>query len=104
MTRCPTCRRPVKRSPQANARYWLLLHLIAESLRPGGAEYSADQWHAYMKSRFLGCDDVTLPNGKTLTIPRSSASLDRREFAEYMEQVEAWAAERGVFLEDLAAA
>ena len=25
-----------------------------------------DQFHAYYKTRFLGCDDVPLPNGKTL--------------------------------------
>lgn len=56
--------------------YWSLLYLIAEKLRPGGVAYSAEQFHTYYKSRFLGCDDIPMPNGKTLTIPRSTASLD----------------------------
>lgn len=104
MTRCPTCKRPHKRSTQANAFYWALLHEIAEKVRPGGNAYSADQWHAYAKSRWLGCDDVSLPNGKVLTIPKSSAALDITEFNEYVAKVEAWAAERDVFLADREAA
>jgi hypothetical protein len=99
--RCPTCHRRLTRSASANRRYWLLLHLIAEEIKPGGVSYSAEQWHHYCKSRWIGCDDVKLPNGKVLTIPRSSAALDVTEFADYMTQVEAWAAERHVYLADL---
>lgn len=97
--RCPTCGRREKRSNPANARYWLLLHTIAAKLRPGGHAYSAEQYHAYYKSRFLGCDDVALPNGKVLTIPRSTAQLESTEFGEYVTKVEADAAERGVYLD-----
>jgi len=35
-----------------------------------------------------------------VTIVRSSADLDVDAFSDYMTKVEAWAAERGVFLED----
>lgn len=101
LARCPTCHRRIKRSNPANARYWLLLHELADKLRPGGQAYSAEAFHAYYKSRFLGCDDVKLPNGKTLTIPRSSADLDVAEFADYASKVEADAAERGVYLADM---
>jgi hypothetical protein len=78
-----------------------LLHRIAERLKPNGQAYSADTWHVYCKSKWLGCDDVTLPNKKTLAIPRSSAALDVAEFADYMGQVEAWAADKGVYLDEL---
>lgn len=101
--RCPTCHRRRARSNPANARYWLLLHAIADKVRPGGVSYSAETWHTYCKSRWLGCDDVRLPNGKTLTIPRSSASLDTAEFNDYMAAVEAWAGDRDVWLEEIAA-
>jgi hypothetical protein len=98
--RCPTCHRRHTRTNDANRRYWLLLHAIADKVRPGGNAYSADTWHTYCKSRWLGCDDVALPNGKTLTIPRSTAALDVAEFGDYMDAVEAWAHERDVWLED----
>lgn len=101
--RCPTCKRKHRRSHPQNALYWTLLHSIAEKVRPGGNVFSADQWHCYAKSRWLGCDDVPLPNGKVLTIPKSTAGLDVAEFGEYFEKVQAWAAERDVWLEDMAA-
>jgi hypothetical protein len=80
-----------------------LLHLIAENVKPDGKAYNAEQWHLYAKSRWLGCDDVKMPNGKVLTIPKSSAELSVAEFNDYMTQLEAWAGERDVYLEDLAA-
>lgn len=101
--RCPTCKRLERRSTQANARYWLLLHEIAENVKPDKQAYSADSWHTYFKSKFLGCDEVKLPGGKVFQIPRSSADLDTGEFNDFQTQVEAWAAERDVYLQDLAA-
>ena len=98
--RCPTCHRRKTRSNPANQKYWALLHEIAERVRPGGNAYSADQWHTYMKSRYLGCDEVVMPNLKTLQLPRSSSSLDVAEFGEYLDKVEAWAGERDVWLAD----
>ena len=99
--RCPTCGRRHRRSNPANSRYWSLLHAIADKVKPAGVSFSADSWHQYCKSRWLGCDDVPLPNGKVLTIPKSTAALDVAEFGEYMDKVEAWAAERDVWLADL---
>jgi hypothetical protein len=101
IARCPTCKRRLKRSSEANRRYWALLHAIAERIKPGGHLYSAETWHAYFKSRFLGCDDVPMPNGKTLVIPRSTADLETDIFGDYMTRCEEWANSRGVFLEDM---
>jgi hypothetical protein len=102
MDRCPTCHRKHKRSNPANALLWALYHAMAER-DWNGQRYSAESFHAYYKQRFLGADDVLLPNGKTLTIPRSTANLDADEFSDYLAKVEADAAERGVFLSELAA-
>lgn len=91
----------MRRSNEANRRYWLLVHTISERLRPQNVQHSPEVWHTYFKSRFLGCDDVRMPNGKTLTIPRSSAELDVSEFAEFMTQVEVWANEHDVYLDEM---
>lgn len=100
MTRCPTCGRRQKRSTQANALYWQLLTRMSEGLAPGGRTYTATQYHLYYRTRFLGADDVELPNGRTLTIPKSTAGLDVSEFSDYYTKVEADAAERGIYLEE----
>ena len=102
--RCPTCHRLKKRSNEANRRYWLLLHLIAEKVKPEGKEFSAETWHTWAKTKWLGADEVQLPNGKTVQIPRSSADLDTQEFNDFMMAVETWAQERDVYLDDIQAA
>jgi hypothetical protein len=81
---------------------WLLYHLAASKLKTD-EPYSAEQFHYYYRSRFLGCDDVRIPNGKVLTIPRSTAGLDVDEFNAYMTAVEADLAERDVYLEEMTA-
>jgi NinB protein len=98
--RCPTCKRRITRNNDQNRRLWALYHVMSEKIQPRGQTYSADTWHVWSKSKWLGCDDVKLPSGKVLSIPRSTATLDVAEFAEYMTQVEAWANEHGAWLED----
>jgi hypothetical protein len=99
-SRCPACGRREKRSSEANRRYWQLVSVIAETVKPAGAAYGVNAWHLWLKSRFLGCTDTKLPNGAVLTEPNSSADLDTDEFSEFMTAVEAWAAERGAFLSE----
>jgi hypothetical protein len=63
-------------------------------------DYSTDSWHLYFKQRFLGQDEVKLPNGKIVQIPKSTADLPVDDMSTYYTKVEQWAAERGVFLGD----
>ena len=101
--RCPKCGRKQRRSNQMNARYWLLLSVAAGKINNKGQTYSAETLHHYYKSRFLGCDDFALPNGKTLVIPHSTADLDGAEFSDFMTKVEADLAERDIFLDEMPA-
>jgi hypothetical protein len=101
-SRCLTCGRLKKRSTESNRRYWALLAEIAQELKPQGQQYSSETWHKYFCQRFLGADEVKLPNEKTLIIPHGSSDLDTAEFNDFMTQVEAWAGEHGVYLEMLA--
>lgn len=101
--RCPTCKRKIRRTNEANRRYWLLLHVIADKVKPEGQQYSPETWHTYFKLKLLGGDDVKLPNGKVIVVTKSSAELDTSEFHAYAEQVELWAGERGAYLDELPA-
>ena len=98
--RCPSCRRRLTRSSESNRKYWLLLHAVSEKLPVRGQTFSADTWHLWAKSKWLGCTDHVLPSGKTLTIPASTASLDQDQFGAYLDKVQAWANEHNVWLED----
>src|SRR4051794_26167764 len=101
--RCPTCHRLKKRSDPANRRYWLVIHMISDKLRPEGVQHSPDIWHLYFKQRFLGADDMTLPNKKVVSIPKSTAELPTDEFADYAMKVEQFAAERNIYLDEIPA-
>lgn len=101
--RCPTCKRKKRRSNPANARYWLLLHVIADKAQPEGKSFSADTWHCYFKQRFLGCEEIQLPNKKVIQQPNSSADLDQDAFNDYMLKVEQWAMSHDIYLEEMAA-
>lgn len=99
-SRCPTCHRLHKRSNPQNKRLWLLYTAMSNKLRPGGEVYSPDHYHLYYKKKLLGAIDYKLPNGEILTIPNSTADLDVAEFNDYMERVEADAAEHKVYLDE----
>ncbi len=101
MTKCPTCGRRPKRSTAANRHYWLIVHVVAGRANIKGVTYSADTWHLYFRQKYLGAKDATLPSGQTLTIPNSTADLSVDEFSDYVGKVEAWAAEQGIYLDEL---
>jgi len=98
MNRCPTCRRPLRRRNPQNALLWALYHRMAER-EWNGQRFSAEAFHEYYKRRFLGADDVPLPNGRTITVAHSTAHLGVDEFSDYFDRVQADANERGVYLE-----
>lgn len=97
---CPTCGRKPKRSSEANRRYWAIINLLSEKVKPNGQQFSPESFHTYLKCRFLGMRELQMPSGQAITVPVSSADLDTSEFNDYMTQCEAWAAEMGVYLED----
>ena len=99
--RCPVCgSNTVKRTGSQNRIYWALLQMITEQLPVKGQNYNANAWHVYLAQRYLGCNDITLPNGKVVVMPVSTSSLTKEEFAEYFDRCLVWAAEHGVVLPD----
>ena len=77
---------------------------IKDKYRADLAKIKLDLW-TKIEGEILSRDAeelrLKLPNGKTLLIPHSTADLDVGEFSEYLSAVEAWANERGVYLEDI---
>ena len=95
-------KREHKRSTEQNRRYWALLNEISEGLPVQGVTHSPDAWHLYFRQKFIGSEDLKMPNGKTFTQPISTTTLDVGSFSEYMTQIEAWAAQHGVLFQEIA--
>ena len=97
--RCPTCNRRITRSTDANRRYFKLITLLSE--KPvRGTLFSKESFHEYCKNRFLGSEELKLPNGKVIMRTLDTHGLSVDEFNEYMGEVEAFCAEHGVWLEE----
>lgn len=103
-TLCPTCGNRRKRSNPQNRLYWKILNALAEK-----SEYSAETYHEYCKRTFLGYVEREFPDWTTALIPISTADLpmhrdpedpDRPNWETYMIQVERFAAENDVYLQE----
>ena len=64
-----------------------------------GTKYNIAAWHTYFKMKFLGAEEITLPNGKEM-IRANSTKLNVTEFNEYMTQVEIWANDHNIYLDE----
>ena len=89
-----------RRTDKQNARYWVLLTLIADHVRPEGTQFPKEAWHEYFKRRLLTPVEVRLPNGKVVQDYPSTATMNRDDFTAYATQTEVWANERGVVMPD----
>lgn len=88
------------RTLKQNKRYWGrgVLAQVAEQAAVNGRLYPAEIWHEQFKRQFIGV--IELPNGQL--IGKSSTKLTTKEFCDFCDEVEAWAAtELGVRFVDL---
>ena len=87
------------RSTEQNKRYWKLVALLANK-DVQGQKYTKDEWHLYLRGRFLGSETVRMPSGKTMVRTLDTHNLPVDQFNSYMHEVEAWASQHGVWLDD----
>jgi hypothetical protein len=80
-----------KRSLDQNRRYFgpAVLGAITEQAWVDGRQYDKESWHELFKRRFVGVID--LPGGGVRAM--SSTDLNVEEFSQFMQQVEAYAAQ-----------
>ncbi len=99
--RCPTCNQVKRRSLPQNARlHKLFTELSANVKAKDGLYHPAIWWKVMAKSQWLGFDEYQKPDGETVYVLRSTANLSVEELNEFMAQVEKYAAEKGVWLEE----
>ncbi len=99
--KCPTCGQRKKRSLPQNARLHALFMLMQDTLTAkDGLQHSAMWWKVMCKSQWLGFTEYRKPDGDVIQVLRSTADLDVTELNEFMTKVEAYCAQRGVYLED----
>ena len=91
---------PPNRTSAQNSFYWATLTAISEQIRPHGQTHDPDIWHAYFKSKLLPGRMIELPNGQVMEQEATTTGLTKTQFSDYVEQVFAWATERGLVITD----
>lgn len=76
-----------KRSDEQNKRYWVVLNEISAKAWVNGRQFSADAWHEFFKTKFIGYEET--PDQRRIGI--STTTLAVAEFGEYMTRIEAYA-------------
>jgi hypothetical protein len=72
------------------------LQAISEQVMPGGQTYHPDTWHTYFKTLLLPGRMKELPGGQMVELEPTTTGMTTAAFSEYVEQVIAWATERGL--------
>jgi hypothetical protein len=86
------------RTAAQNRFYWALLTACSEQLVAG--RYSQEIWHEWAKSRFLGSEMIELPGGQLKEVEASTTMLNMESFTNYVEQILAYALEKGLIWTD----
>jgi len=99
-TRCPTCGAVPKLSDPQRDRYFALLQSYCRHPKMMEQGVKVAGLHDYLKELYLGVHEVKRPDGRTKLVANSvsrKAGPDKVTMSEYMDRVEAWAAEMGIW-------
>jgi len=83
-----------KRTPEQNARYWgrAVLGTIADQAWIGGRQFDSETWHENLAEMFCPRVEFTRTDGTIGSRRKSTSEMGVREFSEYVERVEIYAA------------
>jgi hypothetical protein len=91
---CPKCHYIIKARPRTNqqnkAYFGIAVRKLAEA-----SQVSVSAMHKALAGEFLGWDEVKI-NGKVVKVERSTTDLTTKEFMEYYEKIQRYAAENGI--------
>jgi hypothetical protein len=80
-----------KRSGEQNRLLHALLNDIAEQATVNGKYFSAETWKELVRRKFIGCEEIDLPDGSRLERGVSTTALSVGEFTQLIDKVQAWA-------------
>ena len=84
-----------RRNSEQNRRLWGYLYkTIAEQAWVNEKQYTKDIWHEFFAREFGVCDEMVLPTGEIITRRKSTTEMSVKEFADFMQQIEIYAAQQ----------
>lgn len=80
-----------KRSLDQNARLHALLTDVAAHSWVEGRQYDLETWKEFFRQRFIGTEEITMPDGKRIERGISTTTLNVHEFSDFMTKIEEYA-------------
>jgi len=77
---------------QRKGFHWWLRKLAQLWYEAGHPKYGPETWKILFRKLFLGYEDITMPNGKIEKRLRRTRDLKKREYSEFMEQIDYYCA------------
>jgi len=88
-----------KRTVDQNSRLHALLRDISEQAWVNGKQFDQETWKEFARRKWIGVEEITLPDGTRTERGMSTTTLSVDEFGKFMTQIELYAAEElGVVL------
>jgi hypothetical protein len=80
-----------KRSVEQNARLHAILQDIAENAWVDGKQFDMETWKEFFRRRFIGTQEIVMPDGEIVERGVSTTTLDVHAFGEFMVKIEEYA-------------
>lgn len=80
-----------RRSDEQNRKLHALLNEISENVCVNGRYFEMEVWKEQVRRRFIGTEEIHLPDGTRIERGISTTTLDVGQFSELIERVTAWA-------------
>lgn len=82
-----------RRTTEQNSRLHALLTDIANNAWVDGKQFDAETWKEFFRQKYIGTEEVLLPDGRRIERGISTTTLDVGAFSDFMDQISAYAAE-----------
>lgn len=83
-----------KRSNPQNNFYWgLVIPMIQQGIKHLGTDLTKEECHEFLKARFNSEELVNEETGEMIQIPRSTKSMSKSNFSEYIGKIQQFASE-----------
>lgn len=82
--------KPSERSKDQNRLLHWYLQRIADNAWVDGKQYEMLTWKEYFKGKFIGYEDVLLPDGRVIQQAISTTTLSLEDFSDFITKIECY--------------
>jgi hypothetical protein len=79
-----------KRTIDQNRMLHALVNQLAAEVWIDGKQFGPEAWKEHVRQKFIGTEEIDLPDGRRIERGISTTTLDVADFSELLEQLQAW--------------